>query len=89
MLVLPSDTHLTVDTELFEKHNIMDYSMLLAQHRRSATDKSGHDKDKFAVKGYQPKHRLTEGGLAKIHQPGDKPGEVSTQLWCVLVAPFI
>jgi len=71
---------ITRDTALFQEHlpyGIMDYSLLLAEHRRSATQDCGHDEDTYICDGYVPLHRRTEGGLARVKQAGDAPGSVS------------
>jgi len=74
------------DAELFEKHNIMDYSMLLAVHTRH-TEKDNHTQ---VTRGYKPMHRRCDAGILKPFQEGDAPGSTTiyymgvidiTQLW--------
>jgi len=74
------------DTALFERHNIMDYSMLLACHSRC--DKTGGHTQKNG--GYVPAHRRCESGILKALEDGDAPDQQTiyylgiidiTQLW--------
>jgi len=64
---------ITRDTALFQEHEpygIMDYSMLLAEHRRSTVE-SKHDQERFAPTGYTPLHRRHEGGMKRVKRNED------------------
>ena len=64
---------ITKDTALFqeyEPYGIMDYSLLLAEHRRSEIS-TKHDPAVYHEVGYTPLHRRHEGGMKRQRRNAD------------------